>query len=247
MFDYNMVMLRSTKYCDRFEYISIQLSTPVIVANQRKDGYTFLINDRPSFFDWYNAYLGITFKVINFADAAGYGTFNAVAMINGAVSLISILRVKQNGIVVYDGTNLFRVTNIRDLLEMSRDYAETTGTSEYFHLDTTGTTAMAVDTVANWRAHNRGFLNRHRLINIINGQVPEVKSIIPLSKFTFFDGLRTNILPPSQIQLEFGLTHDNNLIFREHGVDPGEVVVTRFMLWIPRMIFNSEGLSYAMQ
>ena len=77
--------------------------------------------------------------------------------------------------------------------------------------------------------------------------VPEIKSIIPLHKFTFFDGLRTNILPPSQIQLEFGLTHDNNLIFREHGVDPGKVVVTRFMLWIPRVIFKSEGLSYAMK
>ena len=57
--------------------------------------------------------------------------------------------------------------------------------------------------------------------------------------------MRTNILPPNQIQLEFGLTHDNNLIYRANGVDPGRVVVTRFMLWIPRMIFNSEGLSYA--
>ena len=216
-------------------------------ANQRKDGYTFLINNRSPFFDWYNAYLDITFKVIKFADGTGYEAVNAVAMIIGAASLISVLRVKQNGKVVYDGTNLFRVTNIRDLLEMSRDYAETTGTSEYFHLDTTGTTAMAADTVANWRAHNRGFLNRHRLINIIDGQVPEVKSIILLSKFTLFDGLRTNILPPSQIQLEFGLTHDNNLIFREHGVEPGKVVVTRFMLWIPRMRFNSECLSYAMK
>ena len=67
IFDYNIVMFRSTKYCNRFEYISIQLSTPVTVpgenVNQRKDGYTFLINDRSSFFDWYNAYLGITFKV----------------------------------------------------------------------------------------------------------------------------------------------------------------------------------------
>ena len=81
-------------------------------------------------------------------------------------------------------------------------------------------------------ARNRGFLNRHN--------ASEVKSIIPLNKFTAFDGLRTNILPPSQIQLEFGLTHDNNLIYRANGVDPGKVVVTRFKLWIPRIIFNSE-------
>ena len=71
--------------------------------------------------------------------------------------------------------------------------------------------------------------------------------MIPLKKFTFFDGLRTNILPPSQIQLEFGLTLDNNLIYRANGIDARRVVVTKFMLWIPRMIFNSEGLSYAME
>ena len=69
-------MFRSTKYCDRFEYISIQRCTPVTEpgnnANQRKDGYTFLMNDRSSFFDWYNAYLGITFKVKKFADGGDY-------------------------------------------------------------------------------------------------------------------------------------------------------------------------------
>ena len=69
-------------------------------------------------------------------------------MINGAASLISDLQVIQNGKVIYDVTILFRVTNIRDLFEMSQDYAETTGTSEYFHLDTTDT-RMAADTFEN--------------------------------------------------------------------------------------------------
>ena len=116
---------------------------------------------------------------------------------------------------------------------------KTTGTSEYFHLDTTGTTAIAVD--AHWMGHNEGFLARH------GSEAKEVKSIIPLNNYTFFDGLRTNILPPSQIQLEFGLALDNNLIYRANGINAGRVVVTRFMFWIPRMIFNSEGLSYAME
>ena len=122
-------------------------------ANQRKDDYTFLMNDRSSFFLWYNAYLGITFKVKKFADGGDYVADNAVAMINGAASLISDLRVKQNGKVVYDGTNLFRVTYIRDLLEMAQDYAETTGTGEYFHLDTT---ALAVNTMANLESPQSG-------------------------------------------------------------------------------------------
>ena len=113
-------MFRSTKYCNRFQYISIQLSTPVTGpegnANQRKDAYKFLINDKSSFLDWYNAYLDITFKVNKLADGAGYRNNGAIARINDAASLISDLRVKQNGKVVYDRTNIFRVTNIRYLL-----------------------------------------------------------------------------------------------------------------------------------
>ena len=61
-------------------------------------------------------------------------------MINDAASLISDLHVKQNGKVVYDGIDLFRVTNIRNLLEMSQDYAKTTVTIDYFYLDTDETT-----------------------------------------------------------------------------------------------------------
>ena len=98
IFDYNIVMFRSTKYYNRFEYISIQLSTPVTEpgnnANQIKDGYTFLINDSSPFFDWHNAYLDITFKVNKVAGGGGYAADVAIAMISAA-PLISYLRVKK--------------------------------------------------------------------------------------------------------------------------------------------------------
>ena len=42
-------MFRDTKYCDRYEYIPTELSTPVVEpgdnTNQTMNGYTFLIND----------------------------------------------------------------------------------------------------------------------------------------------------------------------------------------------------------
>ena len=45
IFDYNIVMFRDIKFWDRYEYISIQLSIPVVEpggnANQTKNGYTF--------------------------------------------------------------------------------------------------------------------------------------------------------------------------------------------------------------
>ena len=62
------------------------------------------------------------------------------------------------------------------------------------------------------------------------------------------------MLPPSQIHISDTLTDDNVLIYktatidRDHpGAEDRRVVVTKFILWIPRMIFNSTGLSYVMK
>ena len=43
-------------------------------------------------------------------------------MINDTASLIADLHVKQNGKTVYDSNNLYRVTNIKNLLTMSKVY-----------------------------------------------------------------------------------------------------------------------------
>ena len=52
------------------------------------------------------------------------------------------------------------------------------------------------------------------------------------------------MLPPSQIQINATLTGDNVLIYKTAGSEDARVVVSKFILWIPRMIFNSVVLSY---
>ena len=157
-------------------------------------------------------------------------------MINDAASIINELQVKQNGKIVYDGNSLFRVTNVKSLLELSKDYVETCGTSEYFYLDVT-------DEADSDDGHNKGFKIRKTLIQ--DNKI--VNAIIPLNKLSFFEGLETNMLPPSQIQLSLQLTDDDTLIYRAAAADPGRVVVTKLVLWIPRMLFNEDGLSYVME
>ena len=51
------------------------------------------------------------------------------------------------------------------------------------------------------------------------------------------------MLPPSQIQINATLTDDNVLIYKTASSEDARVVVSKFILWIPRMIFNSVGLS----
>ena len=75
----------------------------------------------------------------------------------------------------------------------------------------------------------------------------EVSCIIPLNRYSFFKSLETNMLPPSQIQICATLTDDNVLIYKTAASEDARVVVSKFILWIPRMIFNSTGLSYAMK
>ena len=232
-------MFRSPEYCDRYEYIPIQLETPITTPGagvaQRKNGYQFTVNDRSSYFDWFNAYFEVDFKVVQEANA-DYLAAVRIAMINDAASLIADMQVKQNGKTVYDSNNLYRVTNIKNLQAMSQDYANSSATSEYFYLDTGDTTTEDVGS-ANY---NKGFAIRSALV--LAGKTQN--SIIPLIKFSFFEGLERNLLPPSQIQISPKLTNDATLIYRNNGVDAGKVVVGKLVLWIPRMVFNSDALHF---
>ena len=80
------------------------------------------------------------------------------------------------------------------------------------------------------------------------GDNVEIPCVIPLNRYSFFKSFETNLLPPSQIQISVTLTDDTILIYKHNdNNEPGRVVVTKFVLWIPRMIFNSIGLSYVMK
>ena len=70
---------------------------------------------------------------------------------------------------------------------MSQDYANTSATSEYFYLDTGDTTVKDAGN-ANY---NDGFAIRSALVLTSKTQ----NSIIPLNKFSVFEGLERNLLP----------------------------------------------------
>ena len=113
---------------------------------------------------------------------AEYLAATRIAMINDAASLIADMQVKQNGKTVYDSNNLYRVINIKNLLTMSQNYANSSTTSEYFYLDTGDTTIKDVGN-ANY---NKGFAIRSALVLAAKIQ----HSIIPLNKFSFFERIR---------------------------------------------------------
>ena len=68
---------RTSEYLQRYELVRYQLDDVIrIPANgqrQQKTGYKFTINDRSSFYDWYNAYFEVQFQLQALADGTGYG------------------------------------------------------------------------------------------------------------------------------------------------------------------------------
>ena len=234
-------MFRSPEYCERYEDTPIYLDTPITFpgdgARQKKTDYNFTINDRASFFDWFNGYFEVAFQVNKLADGGNYGDGDKIAMINDAASLISDIRIQQNGKTVYDCNNLHKAVNIKSLIQMSPIYADTVGVNQYFNLDTTASAES--DAGDNF---NKGFKFRKTVIQGNN----KINVMVPLNKYSFFEGLEQHLLPPSQIKITLQLNEDNELIFRAAAADDGRVIVSKLVLWIPKLQLNAVGLEYVM-
>ena len=160
---------RSSDFLQRYELTRFQLDDvirpPAPTQHQTKGGYK-LINDRSSFYDWYNAYIEIQFQVQKTANGATTGA-DRVTVINGAHSLIAHLMIKSSGKIVYDTDNLHKVTFVKNLLEYSDDYSRSIAKNSLWYLDTDATTANT----------NTGFEARRLLTTGLN----DVNVIIPLN------------------------------------------------------------------
>ena len=88
---------------------------------------------------------------------------------------------------------------------------------------------------------NKGFAARKVLL----GTSDEVNCEIPLNRYSFFDELQDKLLPNVSIELQIEMENDKNLIWRVGAADAAgttyRLIVTRLQLYVPRMIFNSEG------
>ena len=221
-------------------------------------------------FDWYHARFNVNFKLQLLAGGpvtanVGNGTAaedaNAQSgIVNSSFSLINKLNVKMSSVDVYDCQDSNQATNIKNLLEYSKSYSNSQGKNEFFYLDTVRNTgvfefpiklvkahatnhgnnendATSVSGLRN-AAYNKGFADRKALL--VNNAV--VNAEIPLNRYSFFESLYDKILPNSRLDIEIEFESDNNLVWRTGGADC-LVVVTKFELIVPRLIFNANGKS----
>ena len=252
-----MKSFRNPKYLERYEDVVFDLEQPLDVApannaTQKKVGHKFIADNtgEATPFDWYNARLSVDFKVNLLANG---GNIDAdgdnLGIVNGSGSLIEKLTILANGRDVYSCNYANHVVNIKNLLEYNPSYVDSVATNEFYYLDktrhaerleftinntnVTGGAAVVKGRIANY---NKGFAMRKALL----GNSATVHCEIPLNRYSFFEALEDKLLPNTKIELNIELESDNNVLWRAGGNDC-RLILTRFQLFVPRLVFNSEG------
>ena len=238
-----MESYRAPKYVERYEDVIFELETPLnsVVANtrsQKKDGYRFVVDNSGEVtpMDWYNARLGISFKVNKLADGTNIAGNDQNGIVNSIHSFIRNFDVKLNGKKVYDCNDANHCVNIKSLLEYSPGYAQSTATNEFFHLDT----SRAAEERPAEATYNKGFAERKLLL----GASLVVTRELPLNRYSFFEALEMNLLPSGRVEMNIEIESDANLIWQA-GANC-RVIITKMELIVPRITFNSAGQSMYM-
>ena len=231
-------MFRSQPYLENTSYVQINLDTPITLPRndqfQTKTGYKFTVRDRDNFYDWYNAYLRVDFKFEAKADGANINADTPSAPINGSFSLIRSLKVSSAGKKLYEADNIHKGIFIKNLLDFSDDFSRSVAKNQFWYLDSDATTATDNN------ATNLGM--RARALLSHTGNI--VQTIIPLNRYSFFEGLSDKLLPPLQLEFEIELQNDQEMIFQNNAT-ARRFVVRKFELWVPQLHLTGKGQTLA--
>ena len=106
--------------------------------------------------------------------------------------------------------------------------------NQFWYLDSDATTATD-NNVTNLGMRERALLSH-------GGEI--VKTIIPLNRYSFFEGLSDKLLPPLQLEFEIILPNDEEIIFQNNAT-ARRIVVRKFELWVPQLHLTGKGQTLA--
>ena len=263
------------RYLERYEDVVFDTEQALAVnpndtQYQKRDGIKIVADNtgETTPFDWYNARLSVDFKVDKLADHAAVTATDHNGMVNGSNTLIKKLNVTANGRPVYDCDYANHCVNIKNLLEYNPSYAKSVGTNEFYfldssrHADESKYTRRQVEHVRNDASnayeertlpdkdnvnYNKGIAARKALLCLS----AVVNCEIPLNRYSFFEELQDKLLPNMKIDLDIEFEDDKNLIWRQGAADAAgtsyRLIIKRLQLFVPRLIFNSEGQKLYME
>ena len=231
-------MFRSQPYLENTTYVQINLDTPITLPGntqyQTKTGYKFTVRDGDNFYDWYNAYFRVDFKFEAVANGANIDADTESAPINGSFSLIKSLKLSSAGKNCTRRIISTKVFSSKICLISRMVFREAWQKNQFWYLDSDATTATD-NNVTNLGMRERALLSH-------GGEI--VKTIIPLNRYSFFEGLSDKLLPPLQLEFEIILQNDEEIII-ENNATARRIVVRKFELWVPQLHLTGKGQTLA--
>ena len=238
-----MTNYRNSKLIERYEDVVFELETTLNsnianAAHQIKTNHRFVVDNsgESTPFDWYHSRFNVDINLEKLADGADVDADDHNGIVNSAFSLIKKLNVKMNGLDVYECSEANQAMNIKNLMEYSQGYSKSQGTNEFFYIDT-NRHAEERKVQANY---NSGFAARKLLLNAGSTMNAE----IPLNRYGLLESLYGELLPNSKIELKIELESDADLVWQ--AADDCRVVLSKFQLIVPCIVFNADGKSLYM-
>ena len=71
-----------------------------------------------------------------------------------------------------------------------------------------------------------------------------LQPIIPLNRYSFFEGLSDRLLPPMQLEFEITLQDDREMILQNDGT-ARRIVLRKLELWVPQLQLTGKGKTLA--
>ena len=65
---------------------------------------------------------------------------------------------------------------------------------------------------------------------------------IPLNLYSYFAAFKKNLHPNLKTNILLKLENDSNIIFKNAAAPNSKVILTKLLLWVPKIIFNGVGL-----
>lgn len=137
--------------------------------------------------------------------------------------MVNKLIVKSSGRPVYNVDNVDKAIFIKNPLNFSDDFPRSIAKGQFCYLDNDDSTVANTGTPP----ANHGITASHLLANA--GKT--VQTIMPLNKYSFFEGLSDQLLPPMLLEFEIKLQNNAELIGQNEGTDR-RVIVRAFELWV---------------
>ena len=106
----------------------------------------------------------------------------------------------------YDCNESNHIINIKNLLEYSPSYAESTARNIFYYLETNRNTEERPAQAA----YNKGFGLRKALLGASSTVNPEIS----LNRYSFFESLEDELLPNTTVELNMEIESDGNLIWQ---------------------------------